>query len=790
MIRNFFSVALRTFLRQRFYSFINVIGLASGLTCALFSYLWVSDEVNKDKFHAHINQIYQIVNNIQWDGEIITWEETPGPLAEEIKSSVSEVDKVARLSNDGDQLFQVGDKNFLEKGYFADPDFFQIFSYKIARGNSANPLTDKRSIAISQSLAKKLFGEQDPIGKVVTVQKKYEQKVSAVFENAGTHSSLQFDFIMPFEIHKEYRPMEWSNSDYLLYVKLNDNASAETARKTINAQVNKVLAQFREQNKEQADEEQEYFYLQPFGERYLNSLFQNGVPVGGRIKYVKIFSVVAVFILVIACINFMNMATARAANRGKEVGVRKVIGAQRKSLIAQFVGESLMVSAFAMLISLSITYLLLPLFNELVGKQIEMNFTDPLFLLAIVAIVLITGLLAGSYPAFVLSAYKPVSILKGNALPSLSGASLRRVLVTFQFILTVVLIASALVIYQQIDFIQHKNLGYNRESVLYFRGRAISRDFETFKNEVLQSAAIKNVSRAGEVLVKVNNQNSSVSWSGKPEDSQAFFRTVSVDYDFIETMGLQVMEGRSFSREFNDTSSVVLTERAVEVMGLQNPIGARIVQWGIPCTVVGVVKDFHSRSMAETIDPIVFLSRPQWAGNVHIRFEAGKTQEAIAHLEKIYKRYNPEFPFNYSFLDEDFDKLYNTEKIAGSLALSFTFMAIIISGLGLLGLAAYTAERKRKEISIRKTLGASVASLVAMISREFVRLSLIAAAIGCPLAYYLMEQFLSGYAYHTDLTWQLFAVTALGMSVICLATVIYQVLKAAVANPVDALRNE
>lgn len=787
MLKNFFVITVRSFLRQKFYSFINVVGLTSGLACTLFIYLWINDEVKKDRFHTDIDNIYQVFTNIRWDGEMITWESTPGPLADEIKSNIAEVSAVARISNDGDQLFQVDEKSFLERGYFADADFFNIFSYEIIKGNVGVPVPGKSDVAISERLAKKLFGDEDPIGRTVRVQNKYDQKITAVFADVPDASSLKFDFIMPFDIHKEYNTPNWDNADYNLYVKLHDPEKADAASANLNTMVDKIfLQQDSKSNKDEIN-----FYLQPYADQYLVSTFENGLPVGGRIKYVQIFSVVAIFILVIACINFMNMATAKAVNRSKEVGVRKVIGAQRKSLIFQFIGESVVISFISMLLAIAIVYLMLPLFNIMVAKQIVLHLADPKLIGVLLLIVVVTGVLAGSYPAFFLSGYQPSQVLKGNTNKNLSGSALRKGLVVFQFSLTVILIACSLVVYNQIEFIRNKNIGYNRESVITFNARgSLSRQFESFKQEALQMPAIKTVSKANSSLVEIGNQNSSVRWPGKPEDSDIFFRTVVVDYDFAETMGLTLLEGRFFKKEFNDTASYIVTKHAVDVMGLKNPIGQEITQWGNPGKIVGVVDDFHGRSLHEKLDPIVLMCKPTWTSIVFIRIEGSKAQEAITHLGSLYKKYNPQYDFAYTFVDEDFEKLYDNEKVTGSLALGFTVMAIIISGLGLLGLAAYTAERKRKEISIRKTMGASVSGIVAMMSGDFIRLTLIAGTIGCPMAWYLMTKFLESYAYHTELNWQLFVLTAVFVLVISLVTVIFQVAKAAIANPIDALRNE
>lgn len=782
MIRNFFIVAIRNFMRQRLYSFINIFGLASGLVCSLFIYLWVNDELSKDRFHQDSHRIFQIVSNLTLsDGQVLTWTITPGPLAEDLRDNSPEVEFAARTMPTGNQLFAYGDKSFLEKGYYADPEFFKIFTFPIKTGSPNMDTANISAISISEKLARKLFGNEDPIGKMIKFNNNVDYTIAAVFEDIGTESSLQFEYILPFEIYKKNRGtgFNWGNYDHPLYVKLHDESKAAS-----------MIAQANERRqKASTDGRTGQFYIQPFTEFYLHSQYENGVPVGGRIKYVRIFSIVAVFILVIACINFMNMATAKAATRAKEVGVRKSVGAQRNSLIWQFIAESTFISLLAMLIALSIVYLVLPIFNSIVEKQIVLEFNLS-FTAIVVAIVVITGLLAGSYPAFFLSSYKPALVLKGNAQQG-GNSTLRRGLVIFQFCLTVILIACSLVVYNQIQFIHSKDVGYDREELISFSLRGgVRREFPAFKNDALQFAAIKNISRSNSTLVSVENQNSSVSWPGKPDNNEFFFRTVVVDYDFIETMGLEVVEGRSFKKEFQDTASFIVSERAVEVMGLADPIGTKINQWGNEGVIVGVIKDFHSRSMHEAIDPIVMMCRPDWTGNVFVRFEAGKAQDAIAYLTDTYKKYNPEFPFSYTFVNEDFEKLYNTEKVTGSLAFGFTIMAIIISGLGLIGLAAYTAEKRRKEISVRKTLGASVSGIVAMMAKDFLFLSMIAAIIGCPVAFYLMQMFLEGYAYHFELGWTIFISTAVCVMLIALLTVIFQVTKAAIANPVDALRNE
>jgi putative ABC transport system permease protein len=783
MIRNFFTVAIRAFMRHKLYSFINVFGLASGLVCALFIYLWVNDEVSKDKFHYESDKIFRVISNLEFNkGELLTWTITPGPLGELIAEHIPEAEYSVRTNGTGSTLFQHGDKSFMEEGLYADPEFFQLFSFEVIKGKPNTDTANVSSVTISRELAEKLFGDDEPLGKTIRINNQNDLVVDAVFADVGTESSMQFDFVLPFQIFRKNRGtgFHWGNFDHDLFVKLNDPSRYLEVQKKINGAAKKV-----------SDNEGSSFFLQPMTDYYLYSQYENGKPVGGRIKYVKIFTLVAVFILVIACINFMNMATAKAAARAKEVGVRKVVGAQRRSLIFQFISEATLISFIAALIALTIVTLALPLFNLLVGKEIVLHFADPVFLAVLLMIVLVTGLLAGSYPAFFLSSYQPAAVLKGGASGDTGNSMLRRGLVVFQFALTVILIASSLVIYSQIEYIRNKNLGYDRESVLTFNlsGKLWSQ-FDAFRNELLQAGGITHVSRAGQNPVRIDNQNGSVEWPGKPENSAIFFRTITVDYDFVETMGMEIVEGRSFNRDFNDTSTFIISERAVEVMGLADPVGTRIVQWGQPGTIIGVMKDFHSRSLHEAIDPVVFMLKTDWSGRAVVRFETGKTTEAIATIESVFKKYVPEYPFSYSFLDDDFEKLYNNEKVSGSLALGFTFLAIVISSLGLIGLAAYTAERRRKEISIRKTLGATVSGIVSMISIDFIKLSFVATVIGCPAAYFLMKRFLESYAYHQELDWNIFLLTAISVLIISMLTVIFQVAKAAMANPVDALKNE
>lgn len=787
MLKNFLLVASRNFNRQRFYSFINVFGLATGLASAFFIFLWIQDERTIDSGYRDSDRLYKIISHLGLSSdEILTWENTPGPLGDAIQHELPDVELCVRTMNNGSTLLQYGDKSLLERGYYADSTFFKLFGFEILKGNADQ--LDRSSIAISSKLAKSLFGGEDPIGKVLKVDKKHDLEVKAVFADVERGSSLRFDYILPFEIYRQQRSdgFNWGNYDHPLYVKLHAGVSPEETIAKVNAIENERVKMVSP-----GDEARVNFAIVPVSEYYLNSHYVNGVPTGGRIQYVNIFSVVAIFIVLIACINFMNMATARAVQRAKEVGIRKVVGAQRGSLIAQFIGESLVTTFLSMGLGLIIVYMSLPIFNSLISKNIILDLTSPSILFSCLLIVLVTGVVAGCYPAFFLSSYRPSQVLKGGPPSRFKGASLRKLLVVFQFTITVIMVASAIVAQNQIDFIRSKNLGYDRKGLINFFAQGdVDNRFEAFRSEAQRIPGVEILGRSDNSLVQVNNQNRSVDWPGRPADDQTFFRTIIVDEGYLPAMGVELKEGRFFTSSPADTASFVVSERAVEVMGLENPIGTRIVQWGRPGQIVGIVKDIHARSMHEAIDPLVFMYNASWPARVVVRFDPTRTEEVVAGLDKLYKQFAPEYPFNYTFVDDDFERLYNMERATGTLALMFTAIAIIISGLGLLALAAYTAERRRKEISIRKTMGASVGGIVQLVAREFAVLALIAALVGSPFAWWLMTEFLSDFAYHINLGLGVFLTTAILVILFALITVIFQVTKAAVANPVDALRNE
>jgi putative ABC transport system permease protein len=787
MIKNYILNAWRFFLRQRFYSALNLIGLSTGLVCTLLIFLWVRDEWQMDRFHHDIEKIFQVKANYSIQpGEITTWNGSVGPLAEYLRESVPEVQFAARIDNSASQLIQHDDRGFVQNGFYADADFFDIFNYPILKGSLPKDRLDKTALMISQDLAIKLFGSEEPIGKQVRMSGRYDMHVVAVFENVSTKSSLKFEFLAPIQIVKERLgdAFNWGNYQYLLFVKLKDV-------KQVEALTNKIYAKTEEMAKAMNDDNNVKPYLQPYADTYLHAAFKNGQPEGGRIQYVIIFIVVAIFILLIACINFTNMATAKAINRSKEIGVRKVVGAERYSIMLQFLGESLLMSFMAMAFAVLASWIVLPVFNLIVEKQIQLQWFDPVLWIAILGVVLLTGLLAGGYPALFLSSFQPTSVLKGVMTTSFKGASLRKVLVTFQFAITVVLIVGSVIILQQVNYIRNKNLGYDRQAVLRFRAPLNFRDqYEAFRQELKQKEGIVNVSRANSSLSSVANQSTSIEWAGKPEDDSQMFRVVIVDYDFIETFKIEIVNGRSFSPSHNDSSNVILTEKAAERIGFSDPLGQPLTVWQIKGKIVGIARNVNVSSIQNEVDPVIFICITNYNGHVFIRFDPEKTKIAIDGITSAFKKFNPDHPFDYTFVDDEFEDLYKSEKVTASLAIGFTVMAMIISMLGLLGLVSYTVERKRKEISIRKTLGASVRGLILATTNEFIKICIVASIVGSIVAYYFVDQFLASYAYHVELDWRVFVATILFIALFATVTAIYQISKAALANPAEVLRRE
>jgi ABC-type antimicrobial peptide transport system permease subunit len=715
-------------------------------------------------------------------------DESSGMLGEVLKTKMPEIEYSAALApHEWFQKFTLtaGDKNIKAFGQYAGKDYFNIFSFKLVDGKKDQVLADKNSIAISDELALKLFGTTDNLlGKVIHFQHTQDFFVSGIFEKPGANSSQQFDFVLSFEYMKEVYPWvkSWDNTGPHNFVLLKKGTDIQN----FNKRIARVIA-------ENSGDSTRSAFAVPFSDNYLFYTFSHGSQVGGKIVYVKLFSVIAIFILAIACINFMNLSTAKASRRMKEVGIKKVVGAGRFQLIFQFLTESIIFSALAMILAFGVAWLLLPAFNHLTGKEISLN-PNVTLVLTLMAITLFTGLLSGSYPALYLSGFKPISILKGTLQTSVAELFSRKGLVVFQFTLSALLIISVLVVYRQIQFIQQTDPGYNKENVVRFNseGKVLSSE-DAFIDDLKKIPGVVNACYTWHDMIGRNYGDYGLSWDGKDPNERDYVEGFGGSYGFIETMGMQIVAGRGYSKNFGDEGSrIVLNESAVKLMKLKNPVGQTIWYNGHPRQIIGVVRDFHFESLHEPVKPCFISLEAQ--GNIWhkmmVRISAGEQAATLSAIEKLYASYNPGFPFEYGFLDEAYQKQYLTESRVGILSRYFAGLAILISCLGLFGLATFTAQKRQKEIGIRKVVGASVNNIVFMLSKDFLKLVLLAVVVAFPLAWWLMTEWLEGFVYRTTIGVEVFLFTGASVLFVTLLTISVQAIKAALANPVTSLRSE
>jgi len=788
MIKNYFKTAWRNLLQNKTFSLINIFGLALGMTCSLVIMLWLKDEINKDKFHQNGKRLYRVMENQYYSGNVSTFDATPGILAENIVKDIPDIQMASQMLWEEEPLFTVDNTYDKEKGRYVEKDFLRMFSFKLIKGDPATALARPDAVVITKKLAEKYFKGQDAVGKMIKIDNTDNVMVTGVLDEIPKSSSLTFDFLMSFEQWRKKNDWakEWGNNGPRCYVMLAQSASIDK----VNAKVKNYI---KTKNKDSNVE----LFLQNFGESYLYSDWENGKQNGGRIEYVKIFSIVAIIILVIACINFMNLATARSLRRAREIGVRKVVGASKRQLIAQFIGESLFVSFIAIFFSLLIVFLLLPSFNTLTEKHLSIDLTDPSFLLILLGLTLVTGIISGSYPALFMSSLRPIIVLKG-LLKFRSGATyFRKALVVFQFALSIILILGMIVIYRQIDFIHNKNLGFAKEDLLYMPLEGeLQKTYPTFKEQLLKQPGIKSVTSAQSSPLEVGSSTYGVRWPGKDTTKLILFSSNPVTYDYIKTMGIQMAAGRDFGNEYGlDTMNYLVNEAAAKKIGYKDPVGKELTMWGDKGMIIGVMKDYHHNSLHVPIEPLILrLHKMSWGGtywgNVIVRTEKGKTKQAIASMEKLYKQFNPGFPFKYYFTDDEIANRYKAEYTVSKLSRYFAFLAIFISCLGLFGLVTFTAEQKTKEIGIRKVLGASVTGIVSMLSKEFLTLVLIASVIAFPVAWWAMHRWLNDFAYRVNIGWSVFVVAGIIAMLIALLTISFQSIKAAIANPVKSLRTE
>jgi ABC-type antimicrobial peptide transport system permease subunit len=789
MFKHNLLVSYRSFLRYKSAFFINLIGLSSGLACGLFIFLWVKDERSIDTFHTLDSQLYQVMLNHEESGVLNTQEDTQGILAAALEAEVPEVELAIQSTPSywfGEMPLTTDDKTIKAVGKFSGENYFKLFSFPIIYGDAEKVLETPDRIVLSESLATSLFGSPEKaLGKTIEwqiLQFKTNVVVSGIFKDVPKNSTEEFDFVLSFKLFEEMvgDGMQWGNYNSLTYALLKKNTDVDA--------LNKKLAGFI---KEKLPNSNVSLFFRPYSDKYLYSKYENGVQAGGRIEYVRLFSIVSAFILLIACINFMNLSTAKASRRIKEVGVKKAIGANRATLIAQYMEESFLMTLISVITALLLVWLFLPQFNTLAGKDISL-IIDTQMAISLLIILVITTLVAGSYPAFYLSGFKAATILKGKMKSSLGELWARKGLVIFQFTLSVILIVSVVIVGKQIEFIQNKNIGYDKENLILFASEGkITENLNDFLAQIKNTPGVVNASGTSHTIINGGNYTTGLGWPGKNPDIEVRFGNIEAHYDFIETLGLELIEGRTFSKEFsNETEKLIFNETAIELMGITDPIGKRISLWRKDAEIIGVVKDFNFQSLHDQVGPMFFRFNPDFLITIAVRIDAGQTMATMGRIEKVYKGYNPDFNFDYKFLDQEYNKLYTSEFRISALSRCFGGIAIIISCLGLFGLAAFTAERRFKEIGIRKALGASSLSIVRLLSSDFNKMIAVAIVIAIPISYYFMSTWLEGFAYKIELKAWYFLSAGLAALFIAWFTVAMQTYKTAKINPAQSLRSE
>lgn len=781
MLRHNLLLIYRNFKRFKGTFFINLIGLSTGFACAILIFLWVKDEQNVDKFHEKESSLYQLMEHRILDGEIGLSTRTSGLTAPALEEEVPEVEHAVACFNLDRYTLSVDNKDIQATGQYVGESFFKIFSFPLIQGSASHALADRSSIVISENLAKKLFNTTDVVGRTIEWQHKEKYQVTGVFEDVPPNSSMQFEFVLPFEVYLEDAEWatRWRTSWPSTYVLLKPGTGVDQ----FNAKIADLI-----KRKTNGEITHRILFAAPYSMTYLYGNYENGQQEGGRIEYVRLFSMIAVFILIIACINFMNLSTAKASRRLKEVGIKKAVGADRSTLIFQYLGESTAMAILSLVVAIGIALLFLPQFNQITGKQLYLRF-DTSLILSFLSITLVTGLIAGSYPALYLSAFNPVKVLKGKMNKSVGELWARKGLVVLQFTLSIILIVSVFVIYKQIEFVQNKHLGYEKDNVLYFN--RLDGNSETFLPEIRKLPGVVSASSFGHDMTGHIASTQGVQWPGKSINDLTEFEMMPINYDMLELLGIEMKKGRTFSREFStDTLTVIFNEAAIKHIGINDPIGKVVRLWEEEREIIGVVKDFNFESLHEEVKPVVLWLDPERTDLIAVKIEAGSERETIDRLQSLFKTFNPGFPFEYQFLDQDYQALYVAEQRVSMLSSYFAGLAILISCLGLLGLAAFTAERRIKEIGIRKVMGASEWKIIELLSGDFAKMVLAATIIALPLSFYLTKSWLDRFAYKIGLEWWYFIGAGLLTMLIALLTVSFQTIKAALMNPVESLRSE
>ena len=776
MLKNYIKIALRNFLRHRGYTFINIAGLAIGIACCILIMLWVQDELSYDRFHENADDLYVATFS---NGSKVT----PTALSDYLKAEYPEVIRTSRYSGHGRNLLKFKDTDiYQEGGIMVDPDFLKMFTIPFLKGNRETALDDPHSILLSEQVALKLFDTSDPIGQTLTYNTSLDLKVTGVFQDYPSNSHISFQYILPTAFAMAYNKNynTWDVNNLRTYVQLRKNTPVEV----VDVKITDVVERHRPQDKRSMS-------LQPITRVHLNP-FNN---TGGTIQYVYLFSALAFFILLIACINFINLTTARSSNRAKEVGIRKTVGACRIHLVRQFFGESLILTLIASGLGIGFVIMFLPMFNNLTGKTFTWELLiQQIIVLGICGIIFLTVMIAGSYPSLLLSRFQPVKVLKGRRLTVGKGTIFRKFLVVLQFSLSILLILGTLMIFRQVHYLRERDVGYDRENIVYFDiGTRFRNNFDTIKTELLSNLNILNATLTDIAPYRwqSNAGYGDVFWEGKTNQQVKMVMT-SVDYGYMETLELKMAQGRFFSKEFSTDASdaYVVNQAAVRAMEMVDPIGKELRVWDLSKRIIGVVDDYHFESLHNKIIPMAMRIDPNWYNQACVRISPHRVPDTLAFLENKWKEIYPEYPFEYRFLDDTIANQYRSEQAIGKIVTVFTILALFISCLGIFGLSSYTAEQRTKEIGIRKVLGATVSSIIKHISKEFVLLVIISNVIIWPLAYFALSRWLQTFAYRITIGWWPFVLTGIAVLVVSLLTVSWQIIRAATANPVDSLRYE
>lgn len=784
MLKNYVKIAWRNLRRNKGFAVTNLLGLTIGITCVIFIFLWVKDELTFDRFNPNYKNIYQVIANRDFKNNIFTDPNMVFPLETALQNSNPQISNVVMTSYAGSHQVNYGDKKFKKQGMFFGGRYFAMFPWKFIEGTPKAVTSDPSGIAITASTAKAIFGTADPLNKTLKIDNNTLAKVTAVVADPPSNSSQQFDFLKAYDFSSpdvKNAMREWVNSSWQVYIQATSGANTDRLGKFV------TNVMFSHNH----DKISTYF-LFPMSKWHLYSDFKDGKNVGGMIEYVKMFTVIAIIILLIACVNFMNLSTARSEKRAKEVGVRKTLGSDKKQLITQFFVESMILVLIAFACALLAVYLLLPAFNLMVDKQLHLNLLDPVFWTGALLIIIFTGIVAGSYPALYLSSFNPVRVLKGTFMAGKKAATPRRVLVVIQFIGSIVLISATIIVYSQIQHEKNRDLGYNQNNLVMVNSTQSSdKNFAVIKQDMLKSGLFAAVTRSSSPITEISWKTGAPDWDGKPANANMILSAMATDVDFTKTIGAKVLQGSDFTGMPSDSSAMLLNHAAVKAMELKNPVGTEMRYGPHKYTVTGVIADIVITSPYKPADPLMILCNRNFSDVIIYRPKKGvDPSKTINFIRSEYKTYSPADLFEYQFVDQEFGKKFASEELIGRLTDIFAGLAIFISCMGLAGLASFTTEKRTREIGIRKVLGASVNQLLVLISREFVKLVAVAFVVAVPVSWWLMHNWLQKYDYRTDISIWMFAIVGLVVLVLTLAVVCLNILGAALANPVKSLRSE